>query len=166
MSCPLAWSMGTGSCLVLVTCFSHLNVVSKVRDFQSFACCFQNCTILFVIPLFLSYSIQLYYYFPIKKMWQLNTQAPIITSYWLHYVAPTIYFLHTISNNYTKTCSISICNNKYQYLNWHPPFLLQPLQMAWGWHCVVLAHSGTSHCSSLGRWLTSLCDCKWRERTV
>jgi hypothetical protein len=26
---PLAWSLGTGSCLVLVICFSHLNVVFK-----------------------------------------------------------------------------------------------------------------------------------------
>jgi hypothetical protein len=27
--------------------------------------------------------------------------------------------------------AIHICKDKCQYLNWHPLFLLQPLQMAW-----------------------------------
>jgi hypothetical protein len=103
---------------------------SKVHDFQSFECCFQICVILLVISLFLSYDIQLCYYFPFMKIWQLNTQAQIISSYWLCYVAPKIYFLQTVSNNHTKTCAIPICNDKYWYLNWHPPFLLRPLQMA------------------------------------
>jgi FlaA1/EpsC-like NDP-sugar epimerase len=42
-----------------------------------------------------------------------------------------IYFLQTISNNHTKMCAIPICSNKYEYLIWHPPFLLRTLQMAW-----------------------------------
>jgi hypothetical protein len=103
----------------------------KLCDFQSFECCFHNYTILLVTSLFLSYDIQLCYYFPFMKIWQLNAQTQIISSYWLRYVAPKIYFLQTISNNHAKTCAIPICNNKYQYLKWHPPFLLRPLQMTW-----------------------------------
>jgi hypothetical protein len=98
--------------------------------FCHFECCFQNCALLLVISLFLSYNIQLCYYFPFMKIWQLNTQVWIISSYWFHYVAPKIYFLQTISNNHIKACDIPICNSKYQYLNWHPPFLLRPLQTA------------------------------------
>jgi hypothetical protein len=112
--------------------FQFWMLFSKVRNFQSSARCFQNCTILLVIFLFFSYDIQLCYYFPFMKIWQLNTQVWIISSCWLHYVAPKIYFLQAIPNNHTKTCATPICNNKYQYLNWHPPSLLRPLQTAWG----------------------------------
>jgi hypothetical protein len=130
MSHPLAWSLGTGSWLDLVIYFSQLNVVfksvwlsviwmlfSKLRDFIRFS-------------LFLSYNVQLCYYFPFIKIWQLNIEARITSSYWLCYVAPKIYFLRTLPNSHTNMRDSPTCNFKYQYLNWHPPFLLQPFQMA------------------------------------
>jgi hypothetical protein len=158
---PLWLVSGTGSCLVLVIYSSHLDVVFKSARFLVIWMLFSNLRDFisyFFVPLLL-YSITLLFsiYENVTTKYRgvdhIKLLPPLrCTREFQIIMQKCVSFLSvTISISIWTDTHLSYCSP----CRWHG-----------GRHCVVLALSGTPYCSSLACWLTPLCNCKRRERTV
>jgi hypothetical protein len=160
MSCPLAWSLGTGSCLVLVIYFSHLNVVFKSAQFSVIWMLFTNLhdfISYFFVPL-LQYSIML-----LLSIYENMTTEHASGSVTMHQRFMSFSPFQIIIQKSVPFPSVMISISIWTDIHRSH---CGPCRWCGRRLCVVLAHSGTSHRSALGRWLTPLCNRKRREIVV